>query len=375
MLPGPAVNGVVAMINPDTITVRLHGITVGRIAVTQKGLCAFQYDPAYLQTGHSISPLSLPLTQTVMIAKPDPFHGGFGVFDDSLPDGWGRLVQDRVLRERGIDPNSLTVLQRLMATGHDGRGALEYEPTQPHSETPDGQVDLQTIAEAATKLLKSNETEASDLATLAQLGGSSGGARPKIFLHTHDGEWLVKFAAAIDPPNVGQVEYAYSLLAARCGVIMPETRLFDQKFFGVKRFDRSDSGKEHVVSAAGLLNADYRIPSLDYHSLMALTRQLTRDMAEVEQMFRRLAFNVTIGNRDDHAKNFSFMMTRDGKWKLTPAYDLLPSPGFNGFHTTTVNGTGQPTDDDVIEIGVQAGLTRRQAMTILGEIRHEAQHL
>jgi serine/threonine-protein kinase HipA len=150
---------------------------------------------------------------------------------------------------------------------------------------------------------------------------------------------------------------------------MAETRLFEGRFFGARRFDRTDQGKVHVVSAAGLVNADYRVPSLDYTSLMALTRRLTRDTAEVEQVYRRMVFNVAIGNRDDHAKNFAFMMDPAGRWRLAPAYDLLPSPGFNGFHTTTVNGTGRPGDEDLVAVGVRAGLRRRDAAGIVGQIR------
>jgi len=357
------------MIDPQVITVELHGQIVGQVVSSASGMCAFQYDPSYLQLGQSISPLALPLTNSVMVAKPEPFRGNFGVFDDSLPDGWGRLIQDRMLRERGVDPLGLTTLQRLAIVGHDGRGALEYEPNQSLTEATTTVIDLKALDASISRLLATDEAEMSDLVTLAQLGGSSGGARPKIFLREGEGEWLVKFAAHTDPPDVGCTEYRYSLIAGHCGVIMPETRLFDDRFFGVRRFDRTPQGKVHVVSVAGLLDADFRVPSLDYQSLMALTRRLTRDMAEVEQMYRRLVFNVAIGNRDDHAKNFSFMMESGGRWTLTPAYDLLPSPGFNGFHTTTVNGSGNPGDDDVVTIGVRAGLTRSRSVAILNEIR------
>jgi serine/threonine-protein kinase HipA len=251
--------------------------------------------------------------------------------------GWGRLLLDRWLRGQGIDPLGLTTLQRLAIAGTDARGALEYEP--------------------------------GELAALVKLGGSSGGARPKVFCRDGDGEWLVKFAASIDPPDVGRVEYGYSLLARRCGVDMADTRLFDGRFFGTRRFDRTDAGKVHVVSAAGLLDADYRIPSLDYRGLLALTRRLTRDMVQVEQMFRRMVFNVAIGNRDDHAKNFAYLMDDSGTSSLAPAYDLLPSPGFNGFHTTTVNGSGNPSDEDLLTVGVRAGLSKGAARGVLWDIR------
>ena len=357
------------MIDPPAITVFLHGTKVGRLATTPDGLCAFQYDAEYVASGHSISPLALPLTTDVAIARPTPFGGNFGVFDDSLPDGWGRLLQDRVLRERGVDPNELTALQRLALTGADGRGALEYQPAEPCNDDAPRHADLDALASAASRVLEAQAVTPHELAALAQATGSSGGARPKVFLRDDDGGWLVKFPASIDPPDVGRTEYECSLLAGRCGVQMPETRLFDDRYFGVRRFDRTAHGKVHVVSAAGLVDADYRIPSLDYQSLLALTRRLTRDMGQVEQMYRRMVFNVVIGNRDDHAKNFAYLMDDDGRWTLTPAYDLLPSPGFNGFHTTTVNGSGRPTDDDMLAVGVRAGLSRRVVVDALKEIR------
>jgi serine/threonine-protein kinase HipA len=357
------------MIDPAVVTVSLHGKVVGRLAITPAGRCAFQYDTAYLQAGHSISPLDLPLAHGVTVAKPDPFAGGFGVFDDSLPDGWGRLVQDRVLRQRGVDPFSLNTLARLALVGRQGRGALEYEPSQALAEELATEVDLVGLARAAADLLRTDQVGVEELAMLARLGGTSGGARPKAFLADANGQWLVKFPAQVDPPEVGRIEFAHSVLAGRCGVLMAETRLFEGRFFGASRFDRTDQGKVHVVSAAGLVNADYRVPSLDYTSLLALTRRLTRDMAEVEQMYRRMVFNVAIGNRDDHAKNFAFMMDPAGRWRLAPAYDLLPSPGFNGFHTTTVNGAGRPTDDDLVAVGVRAGLRRRDAVEVVRQIR------
>ena len=122
---------------------------------------------------------------------------------------------------------------------------------------------------------------------------------------------------------------------------MAETRLFNDRYFGVERFDRTPHGKIHTISAAGLLHANYRIPSLDYSILLKLTLNLTKDMEQVISMFRLMIFNILISNRDDHAKNFSFQWI-NGTWKLSPAYDLLPSSGFNGYHTTTINGKGEP---------------------------------
>lgn len=338
---------------------------VGRMALTPEGLCGFEYDTDWIQSGYSISPFYLPLKSGLMLAKRDPFAGNFGVFDDSLPDGWGNLLLDRYLQEKGIDPYKLNILERLSLIGSTGRGALEYRPDESVA-TDDEFLNFDRLAKEAEKILESKESTGSvDL--LYRYGGSSGGARPKVFAKIDGREWLVKFKAANDPANVGEIEYDYSLLAKACSIRMAETRLFDDRYFGVERFDRTPKGKIHTVSAAGLLNANYRIPSLDYSLLLKLTLNLTKDMEQVAEIFRLMVFNILISNRDDHAKNFSFQWI-DGEWKLSPAYDLLPSSGFNGYHTTTINGKGEPTLADVIALATEIGLSKQSATQIIQEL-------
>lgn len=287
------------------------------------------------------------------------------MFDDSLPDGWGNLILDRYLKSKSIDPNKLTLLQRLALIGSSGRGALEYRPDYSESIT-DEIIDFDNLAKEAEKIL-TTDYDGDSLDTLYKYGGSSGGERPKVFAKVGDKEWLVKFRATIDPANVGEIEYRYSLLAKKCGINMPETKLFEGKYFGVERFDRTSCGKIHTISAAGLLNADYRVPSLDYGDLLQLCHILTRNMEEVYALFRQMVFNIIIRNRDDHAKNFSFQLI-DGEWRLSPAYDLLPSSGFNGFHTTTINNSGEPTTDDVMAVAAKVGLNKQRVIEIIQEI-------
>ena len=347
------------------IDVFMNNMKVGRIALTSDSLCAFEYDPDYLQYGKSISPFGLPLKNQVFIAKRTPFNGGFGVFDDSLPDGWGSLILDRYLKNKGINPDKLSVLQRLTLAGCSGRGALEYKPDNSFATTEE-EISLQNMADDTLKIL-TTDLNGDFLDSLYRYGGSSGGARPKVFVKIDGREWLVKFRTASDPVNIGEIEYKYSLLAKRCGIRMPETRLFEGKFFGTERFDRTQQGKVHTVSAAGLLNADYRIPSLDYSDLLKLCHILTNNMEEVYALFRQMVFNVAIKNRDDHAKNFSFQLI-NREWRLSPAYDLLPGTGFNGFHTTTVNNSGDPALEDIIAVGVKFGLNRQRVTEIIEEI-------
>lgn len=347
----------------QAVEVFLHGEKIGRMALTPNWLCAFEYSASYLQSGTSISPFHLPLSSEVFIAKRDPFDGGFGAFDDSLPDGWGRLILDRYLKSQGI--GNLTLLQRLALVGSTGRGALEYRPD--FSEVASSQtLDFDKLAKDAEKVL-TTQYSGEGLQVLYQQGGSPGGARPKVFVTIDNAEWLVKFKATTDNDSIGETEYKYSLLAKQCGIEMPETRLFEGKYFGVKRFDRSPKGKIHTISAAGLLHANYREPSLDYEALLQACHILTKDMGEVKKLFRLMVFNIVIKNRDDHAKNFSFQLI-DNEFKLSPAYDLLPSRGFNGFHTTTVNSSGEPAMQDIQAVAHKIGINKKQAKTIIEQV-------
>lgn len=349
----------------SVIEVFIANRRVGRLALTPDSLCAFEYDAEWVQNGYSISPFYLPLKSGLQVAKHTPFAGGFGVFDDSLPDGWGNLILDRYLTQQSINPHKLTLLDRLALIGSTGRGALEYRPDRSLA-TNEEFNDFDKIARDAEVILGDRNGDVS-VDDLYRYGGSSGGARPKIFTTIDNRHWLVKFRASLDSKNIGVIEYRYSQLARECGIIMSETRLFDGIYFGTERYDRGFNGKIHTVSAAGLLNADYRIPSLDYSLLLKLTLSLTRDMEQVKQMFRLMVFNILISNRDDHAKNFSFQYI-DGAWKLSPAYDILPSIGFNGYHTTTINGQGEPTMKDVLAVAKEIGILESEADNIISEL-------
>ncbi|OQA94688.1 MAG: putative DNA-binding transcriptional regulator [Bacteroidetes bacterium ADurb.Bin217] len=353
--------------NIPLIEVLYHNTRVGRIAQTPQQLCAFEYDAEFIQNGFSISPYFLPLRQGLMIAKPQPFGGNFGVFNDSLPDGWGTIILHRYLLSKGIIASHLTILQRLALIGSGGRGALEYKPSLSSYPLSDS-ININEIADECSKIHNSEEYTGTSIQTLHTQAGSSGGARPKVFVRHQNKEWLVKFKAHVDPTHIGHIEYEYARIAQLCGIIMPQTRLFENKYFGVERFDRTESHKIHTITAAGLLHADYRIPSLDYEQLLTVCLQLTKNMEEVFQLFRRMVFNVIISNRDDHANNFSFQHTNN-QWKLSPAYDMLPSTGFNGFHTTTINGQGNPTKADILTVAKQVGITNKQANHCIDEIR------
>lgn len=348
------------------IEVFYHNRLVGSLAMTKNGTCAFEYSTEWLKSGFSISPFELPLHSGVFIAKSHPFSGGFGVFDDCLPDGWGLLILDRYLQQQGINPRLLTLLDRLALVGSTGRGALEFRPDKSVI-TQDAYADFEKLALEAERILESEDYAGEGIEEFQHRGGSPGGARPKIFTRYQDKEWLVKFRAKYDSKSIGKQEYEYSLLAKECGIEMPETFLFEGKYFGVERFDRSIRGKLHVVSIAGLLCADYRIPCIDYLHILQVCAELTHSIAELWKIYRLMVFNYLIGNKDDHAKNFSFIY-RDEDWHFAPAYDILPSNGMNGFHTTSINDSITPTKEDLIAVATKAGLPSKEAEAIFNQI-------
>lgn len=346
------------------LTVKIDSRIVGRLAMTDKRCCAFEYSSEWLANGFSISPLKLPLQKGLFIAKPSPFEGNFGIFNDSLPDGWGRLLLNRMLEKEGKNELELNALERLSLIGNHGLGALCYEPTKVLNYAGSFTY-LSKLQEEAANIL--SEKESDSLEELYARGGSSGGARPKCLLQIEDRNWLVKFRNKTDPSNVGEIEYNYSLLAKECGIQMPETRLFENRFFGTERFDIENGKRIHTATASGLLDADFREVSLDYIAILQLTGYLTQNAMEVEQMYRRMVFNVAIGNMDDHAKNFSFLC-HNGEWSVSPAYDLLPSAGFNGQHTTTINGSGKPNKDDLFAVARNLAISDKKSKLIYEQV-------
>lgn len=339
---------------------------VGTLAMTADHKAAFQYSEEWIENGFPISPFSLPLKKQVFVPTKDYFDGLFGVFADSLPDNWGRLLLDRLLRAHKQNPDKLTVLDRLAIVGKSGMGALTYYPEKKIDEQY-GDVDLDELAEQCRKILN---TEYSDrLDELYRLGGTSGGARPKIMTTVNGEEWIIKFPAHVDGENAGKMEYDYSCCAKKCGIIMSETRLFPSEncegYFGIKRFDRiSDKNgtkRIHMLTAAALLELNFEQPSLDYHSLMKLTKILTRDNEkDMREMFRRMCFNVFTHNRDDHSKNFTYLYDDEkDRWSLSPAYDLTYSNTYYGEHTTTVDGNGRnPGRKELLTVGIAAGMKK-----------------
>ncbi len=349
----------------EIIVIKIHSKIVGRLVLSPENCAVFEYDINWLQNGFSISPFFLPLEKGAFIAKRNPFNGNFGVFADSLPDGWGNLLLDRVLKKYKINPCSISILDRLSLVGRNGMGALCFEPENIFSKLKPTE-DLQYLAEEVAKILN-EEYDSEAIELLNFQAASSAGARPKVMIKYKNDHWLVKFPSYYDKKNIGEIEYKYSFLAKKTGLIMPETQLFENKYFGVKRFDIIEEKRIHVHSAAGLLNADFRLPSLDYIELIKACHGVTRNIKEAEKIFRLMAFNVLIGNKDDHAKNFSFIYQNE-KWECSPIYDVLPSSGFNGQHSTTIAGQGNPTLKDIYEVAKLSSIDLKHAKLIYEEV-------
>lgn len=349
---------------------------VGRLLYQQRKIY-FEYDAQWLQSGFALSPFHLQLTPQLLQDKIGLWQGLHGVFNDSLPDGWGLLLMDRQLRKKGIDPLTIMPLDRLAWLGSRTMGALTYEPViGPESDAL--LVDIHKMAKNAGQIYAGTSDEV--LPELFRAGGSPGGARPKALIAikgnqivTGDGElelgynfWLVKFNAKDDFSDAGNIEYAYSLMAKDAGIEMPETQLLEGCYFAVRRFDREGQQRAHVHTFGNMVGADFRAPTLDYADLFKVVSEVTRDRREVLKAFRQMVFNIATHNRDDHSKNFAFVWQQKynnkvdkGSWKLTPAYDLMFSNGIHGEHTMTVAGEGKsPTLNEITQLAKQVGLEK-----------------
>lgn len=359
----------------NKLDVFYHDRLVGTMALYKERLAAFEYSSDWLKNGFSISPFSLPLEKKVFMPKIDPFEGLFGVFADSLPDGWGRLLVDRLMRKNGLNPQTIGNLERLAIVGSSSMGALTYRPIISMENVHD-EMTLDEIARECERIL--NLESIDNLDYLFAKGGSSGGARPKILTRVDGEDWIIKFPSSDDNKNIGKLEYDYALCAKECGLNMEEVRLFPSTntsgYFGTRRFDmigEGEAGKLHMVSAAGLLETSHRIPNLDYDILMKLTLQLTKSMEECEKLYRLMCFNVFAHNRDDHFKNFTYIyMEGESRWILSPAYDLTYSNSIGGEHATTVNGNGiDPGMDDILMVAKRIGINTTKAKKTANQIK------
>lgn len=346
---------------------------------------AFEYDARFIAMGLDLSPFRLPVKSGVQVFDRAGGMEAFGLFEDSLPDGWGRrLIDVEFKRRQGRFP---TVLERLSVVGCRGMGALVYEPEMETS-LAYGHFDLATLADSAMDFDAGRIEDV--LPEVRKAGGSSGGARPKALVGFNpqtgtvcpEGDdlppgfehWLVKFNVRSEGDCAAEREFAYYRKAVCAGVNMMPSRLIRTAagtFFATKRFDRTASGgRLHLASVAGLLHANFRIPGDEYSVLFKVCESLTRDHAAKCELFRRVCLNVCGHNRDDHLKNFSFLMDANGTWSLAPFYDFTYAEGPNGWHTLSVAGEGMnPSDRDLLRLAKEVDLPEPEAREIMTHVR------
>ena len=355
------------------------------------GRVLFEYSAQAIERGLQFSPLRVPLPRPGAVpaaySGPHHCHGLPGFVADSLPDGWGMVLMDRALRKAGRDPRSVSVLDRLAIVGVSAIGALGFEPADPLAAQQPGALDVKALAREIQAVARDDaeRSSAEQLRHLLMLGGSPQGARPKALLRWQRardafsaddagraaGEpWLLKFPAQGEHAEVCALETFYARLAGAGGIDMPEAAHFalgaGHAAFGVRRFDRADTAGGEVrvplLSLAALVDADFRLPALDYETVLLATARITGDYRETRKAFERCVFNVLTHNRDDHAKNFAYRMDAQGRWRLAPAFDLSFSQGPGGQHSTSVAGEGAaPSRADLMRVAQGGGVKEKDA--------------
>ncbi len=396
----------------NTAEVYMWGTRIGIIHLEDgEDYASFEYDADFAKSRVEVSPIRMPLSRTVY-AFPnlagESFHGVPGLIADSLPDKFGNAVISQWLAEQGRTESSFNVIDRLCYTGSRGMGALEYVPTAGPEGDIDDPISIDRMAEFASNILKNRKkahlhmNDNISAKQLLLLGSSAGGARAKAVIAWNEesgdirsgqicagegyGYWIIKFDGiegngdhdTEDVPKYTRIEYAYHLMASEAGINMSECRLFNENgrnHFMTKRFDRTDDGKKiHMQTLGALAHLDYNIPCLcSYEQLAIYARQIGVNEPDIEQIFRRMVFNVLAVNQDDHVKNFSFLMNRNGKWRLAPAYDLTfaynPDNKWLSAHQMNINGKNKGiTCDDLLRSGSKMDISTARCKRIMEEV-------
>lgn len=379
---------------------------------------SFEYLSDFLKSGIELAPFTMPLSKRVFrfpSLPKDTFKGLPGAFSDSLPDKFGNKVINAWLESLGRRPNSMNAVERLCYTGKRGMGAFEYEPALADQSTRESEmIELNELARLSNEVLSSrsqfstviSSTEKSELLRLVQVGSSAGGARAKALVawNRETGEmksgqidagkgfeyYLVKFDGVssngdhdfTDSEGFCNIEYAYHLMAKAVGIDMMDSFLFEEggRFhFMTKRFDRaSDGSKIHMLTLGGMRHFDFNDPgSNSYEQVAETIIGLGLGKESLEQLYRRMCFNVVARNQDDHVKNVSFLMDRNGVWSLSPAYDLTfsyrPDSIWVGQHQMTMNGKQRGFSlDDFKAAGASMLIKPHRAKEILEQIEHGA---
>jgi serine/threonine-protein kinase HipA len=396
--------------------VKLWGKTIGAVALPDgEDVASFEYDAAFAQSGIQVAPLAMPLSRRVYrfpeLARPT-FHGLPGLLSDSLPDKFGNALIDAWLASQGRQAGSFNAVERLCYTGQRGMGALEFVPATGPVAKQTTHIEVSQLVELASDVLNhrndlqasfSGKDRADALRDILRVGTSAGGARAKAVIawnpqtnEVRSGQvkagagfeyWLLKFDGVSgnkdkeleDPKGYGLIEYAYSLMARDCGIEISECRLFHENgrsHFMTRRFDRLPGGEKlHMQSLCALAHYDFNLAgAYSYEQALLAMRQLQLPMQAIEQLFRRMAFNIVARNQDDHVKNIAFLMDKSGAWSLAPAFDMTysfnPSGAWTASHQMTMNGKREGfTLEDFNACAKTVSLKRGRAAKIVAEVQ------
>ncbi|AXJ03748.1 toxin HipA [Pseudomonas fluorescens] len=353
------------------------GTLVSTTAITGRPLIVFEYSDEAKNRGLELSAYRLPL-EGPKLRRDFPLHqlGLPGPVYDALPDGWGMLLMDRLFKRRGLNSARIGALERLAYIGNNAMGAMSFEPVAPEALDPQVEVSIDLLAAEVQEVLKGEGGEF--LQQLLLVGGSPQGARPKALVYRDPRTgtfttiarsgfeaWLVKFPARQEHPEVCAIEMVYAECLRMCGIKTPDTQYFSLPnglaAFATKRFDREDDLRVPMQSLAAFTAADFQnAGALDYVNFLRATHLCTNDVREKALAFERVVFNVAFNNRDDHPKNFAYIMSKSGQWTLAPAYDVTFCEGPGGYHQMDVMG-------EALEIGRKAMLDLAEEAEVSAE--------
>lgn len=339
---------------------------------------SFEYDPDFIRHGWDLSPLMMPLNAPGAKSFPGlsrhTFLGLPGLLADALPDAYGTALLERWLSSLGR--TFANPVERLCYQGKRSMGALEFEPASDDGLETGSAIEIASLVEVAAEVLSQKKALDSNLdkdakeaiAGIIRVSTSAGGQRAKAVIAYNEktGEvrsgqvdapegfthWLIKLDGVTnkilgDPQHYGQIEYVYHLMARQAGLEMSECRLLEENgrsHFMTRRFDRiGNDGKVHMQTLCGIAHYDYQMKqAYSYEQAFEVMRRLKLPYGQAEQLFRRMVFNVVARNQDDHTKNISFLMGKDGIWHLSPAYDVSwaynPAGEWTSHHQMSVNG-------------------------------------
>ena len=350
--------------------------------IEHQGVIYFEYDKKFKLEGLEISPIKLNTSKTKdAYTNPDNttlYKGIAGVFFDSLPDKHGMAFIDRYFEKQGLKSYEVNLLNKLAFIGDRGMGAIEYVPKENDiSITSDIAINAKEAYEELKQNLQNDDSSIESLMNIRQSVSPVGGGRPKMLVQynyetneirlnkkeLHKGyiRAIIKFDEIYE--EVGSIgltklEYIFMSMAKEIGINTSEFQLINEgnsKHLLVKRFDRDDNDEKiHMCTAAGLMHLDISIlKATSYEYLFMLTRNICKSQEDIEELFKRMVLNILISNYDDHAKNFAYLMNKNGIWRLSPAYDITYSKGLLKSHTTTVCGKDFEEKAKEIELDVE----------------------